>query len=273
LIALRNLLLVIGLIYLVACGYLWLAQRSFIFQPSDSITETPTVPYSKVWIQHSLAGWWLPASPAAPVLLYLHGNGLNIGANAEQASRLRHYGFSVLVFDYRGYGLSQKVEPSEEHVYQDAESAWNYLVQERHISPERIFIYGHSLGGAIAIELARRHPEAKALIVESSFTSMAAMVTRQGGLFNFFPVVLLLNLRFDSLPKVKSLQLPVLFIHGTGDNFIPYQMSQALSQAAPGPKFLTLIPGGGHATDAIVGGVRYQRAILDFVNKVNHSQP
>jgi pimeloyl-ACP methyl ester carboxylesterase len=167
--------------------------------------------YEDVWLlvggsqSASLHGWWLKSNDAAhPAFLYLHGNDMNIGSNVERIARLNRMGFAVLAVDYRGYGKSGGDFPSEIQVYEDAEAAWNYLVQERHVDPKRVFIYGHSLGGAIAIELALRHPDAAGLVVESTFTSMPAMAKT---VYWMFPADWLLNQRFDALAKVPMLRV------------------------------------------------------------------
>jgi fermentation-respiration switch protein FrsA (DUF1100 family) len=146
-------------------------------------------------------------------------------------------------------------------MYDDAETAWNYLIRDLHADPGRAFIYGHSLGGAVAIELGLRHPEAAGLIVESTFTSMPDMAKLT---YWMFPTDWLLNQRFDALAKVPLLRLPVLFIHGTADAEVPYIMSERLFAAARGPKWLTLIPDGGHEDSADIGGALYARDVLAF---------
>lgn len=270
---------VVAIAYLAACLYLFLQQTRFIFFPSAAIEITPeffNLRYQEVWLPvktdsgkvERMHGWWIPAAKAnAKVLLYLHGNGVNIGANAAHAHRFHQMGFSVLLIDYRGYGLSEGNFPTETAVYQDAVAAWDYLVKQLQINPSQIFIYGHSLGGAIAIDLAVQHPEAAGLIVESSFTSIREIVDRQG-LYRIFPVDLLLHQRFDSISKVRSLQMPVLFIHGTADWQVPAVMSQQLYEAAPEPKQLVLIPGAGHNNTAEMAGYKYFQVVQNFVQQV-----
>ncbi|MEG4117848.1 alpha/beta fold hydrolase [Microcoleus sp. N9_B4] len=199
------------------------------------------------------------------VVLYLHGNASNVGANVEHAHRFHRLGLSVFVMDYRGYGKSQGDFPSESQVYEDAQLAWDYLVKQRGINPNQIYIYGHSLGGAIAIDLAVRHPEAAGLIVEGSFTSTRAMVEFQKGLFWMFPIDFLLTQRFDSLSKVDRLQMPVLFIHGTADNVVPVEMSKKMFDAAPEPKQLYIVPDGGHNNVAQIGGTEYLQILSQFL--------
>jgi pimeloyl-ACP methyl ester carboxylesterase len=275
------------LLYIGLCGFLYFDQTHLIFFPSSpGSIMTPAsfrVAYDDVWIpvvpspgqnspQETLHGWWMgPASgaltPATPtrVLLYLHGNGGNITSDLEHAVQLHNFGASVLIVDYRGYGRSSSNHfPSEARIYQDAEAAWQYLIHEKKIEPQQIVIYGHSLGGAIAIELASHHPEAGGLITESTFTSIEEMA-KEEHVYSSFPVHLLLTQRFASLYKIASIKVPILFIHGTGDDLVPYRMSEQLYQAASSVKRLVLIEGAGHEDCAMVGGAKYREAVQSFL--------
>ncbi|MBW4646530.1 MAG: lysophospholipase [Goleter apudmare HA4340-LM2] len=275
-------IVVAAIAYFGFCLFLFVQQTRFIFFPTNEITKTPklfNLPYEDVWLPIKLPsgkvelihGWWIKAKQSnAKVLLYLHGNGLNISANIKHASRFHQLGFSVLLIDYRGYGLSEGTFPNETQVYQDTITAWNYLVQQRQIPPSQIFIYGHSLGGAIAIDLAINRPEAAGLIVESSFTSIRDVVAHRN-LFQMFPVDVILTQRFASIQKLPKLNMPVLFIHGTADSTVPYFMSQELYAAAPEPKRLILVPGAEHNDLADVAGAKYLRWVDTFVQKV-HAQ-
>lgn len=225
-------------------------------------------------------GWWIPTSAnsesrttqAAPdVLLYLHGNSGAVDVNLNHAARFQRWGLSVLLIDYRGYGLSTGPFPSEQRVYQDAETAWQYLVNTQKIAPHRIVIYGHSLGGAIAINLASHHPDAAGLIVESSFTSIEAMANDQGQ-YSLIPVNLILHQRFDSIQKAPKLEMPTLFVHGLQDTEIPYQMSEQLYQSAPDPKQLWLVPGAGHANTASLYETEYRDRIRQFIHLIQQQQ-
>ncbi|BAY10701.1 alpha/beta hydrolase [Calothrix sp. NIES-2098] len=280
---LLKLLLCFGIIaaiaYLAFCLLLFIQQPRFIFFPSTIVEQTPALfnlAYEEVWLPvqirsrrvERIHGWWLKAKqPNAKVLLYLHGNGVNIGANINHAYRFYQLGFSVLLIDYRGYGRSEGAFPNEMRVYQDAVTAWNYLVQQLQIPPGHIFIYGHSLGGAIAIDLALKHPNAAGLIVESSFTSIREVVAYRN-LFRIFPVDLILTQRFESIKKVPKLKMPVLFIHGTADSTVPFFMSQKLYAVAPEAKKLILVPGAEHNDVADVAGVEYMQWVDDFVQQV-----
>jgi uncharacterized protein len=270
--------MVTAIAYSGICIFLFVQQPRFIFFPSKVIEKTPeffNLRYQEVWLPVSVGagkverihGWWLKAKqPSAKVLLYLHGNGMNIGANIAHANRFYQTGFSVLLIDYRGYGRSDGVFPNEKSVYQDATAAWNYLVQQQKIPPSQIFLYGHSLGGAIAVDLAVRHPDTAGLIVESSFTSIQDTVSYRKG-FEIFPVDLILTQRFESIKKLPQLKMPVLFLHGTADSTVPSFMSQKLYDAAPEPKRLVLVPGAEHNNVAEILGLEYIQWVKSFVKQ------
>jgi uncharacterized protein len=156
----------------------------------------------------------------------------------------------------------------ETRVYQDADIAWDYLVQQRGFSAQKIYLYGHSLGGAIAINLAVKHPDAAGLIVESSFTSIRQVVDYKNKLW-MFPVDLLVTQRFESIKKVPNIKMPVLFIHGTADSTVPAFMSQKLFQAAREPKTLLLVKGSEHNNTAEVATAQYIEAVRSFVQQVS----
>ena len=270
-------------VYLALCAALYLEQSKFIFVPQREVLHTPKeygCDYQDVTFggaEDQLHGWWLSADPrlspqmGSRTLIYFHGNGGSIGANAEHACRLRNMGLNVFIFDYRGYGVRSDVQPTEQSVFADADSAWMYLTgkttSDRSVDPHKVIIYGHSLGGAVAIETAKRHPDAAALIVESTFTSIRAMADLNSN-FRFFPLSFILNQKMDSLEKIKSIHMPILIIHGTADDVVPSSMSQQLYYSAPGSKYLYLVKGAGHENCAAVAGQNYQKHVLDFLGSV-----
>jgi len=271
---------VVGVLVLALLGalvYLFVTQQRYVFEPSAHVQTTPErvgLKYEELRIasgsgseRGELNCWWIPAAhPDAPTFLYLHGNDNNIGyaREVEHARSFHGMGYNLLMIDYRGYGKSTGGQPSEAKMYEDAESAWNYLIERRGLSPRRTFIYGHSLGGAVAIELAVRHPEAAGVIEESSFTSIRAMGAVK---FGFRPPSFLLKSRFDSLSRMSRLKIPLLIIHGTWDKLVPYQMGQQLFDAAPQPKTLKLIEGGEHQNACIVSRLECSEAVTSFVRK------
>jgi uncharacterized protein len=265
--------------YLIVCILLVLWQNRLIFLPSSIIEITPDkigLLYEEIWLpvdkEEILHGWWLPSpSPTTGVLLYLHGNGENIGANVAYAQKFHQLGFDVLLIDYRGYGRSKGKFPTETQVYKDAQTAWDYLIKQRGIKPKDIFIYGHSLGGAIAFDLAVVNPEAAGLIVEGTFTSMSDMAVYQG-IYKIFPANLLVHQRFDSLSKIESLRIPILLIHGSTDRVVPASMSQVLYDAATVPKKLLIIPDAGHNNVAFLNEEKYLTGVWDFYQLVRDRQ-
>ncbi len=260
---------------LTGCAYLDVKQRELIFRPNKEYSSTPAdqgIAYEDVWLKiegaggsaERVHGWWMPAAERnAPALLYLHGARWSIGNNLFRIARLREAGFSVLAIDYRGFGKSDGELPSEAQTYEDANAAWTWL-EAKMPDVRRRFIFGHSLGGAVAIDLAARHPEAAGLIVESSFTSIPDMAS-----LNYWYVPsLVLTQRYASLEKIAAVKLPVLFMHGKADSVVPYTMSEQLHAAATSPKRLLLVPEAGHSNLSWRFSDQYIRTLRAFVAEV-----
>ncbi|OZI31445.1 alpha/beta hydrolase [Bordetella genomosp. 10] len=214
------------------------------------------------------AWFWKSPDPQAATVLYLHGARWNLNGSAFRMTRWTELGYSVLAIDYRGFGQSTPLLPSEASAGVDAAAALRELAR-RQPDPGRRFIYGHSLGGAIAIDLATRQgtPPFAGLIVESSFTSIDAMLrTLKWG--RLPGAGLLVTQPFDSVDKIARLRTPVLFIHGTADTVIPSTMSDQLYAAvhdvAPPLKRLVKIEGASHS-GAVRSGARYDRAVQSFI--------
>jgi len=234
------------------CAYLTSErQGELIFRPSRDTFwgyDARREHFDERWIPvgHDgarLHAWWLVSpDPQAPAVLYLHGARWNLTGSATRIDRWRALGFSVLAVDYRGFGESTDVAPTEKRSYEDAEAAWDYLAK---LAPGRKrYIVGHSLGGAIATELALRRPEAAGLVLEATFTSVSDMVKQSK--WGFLPVGLILTQHFDTLAKIVAVRMPVLIAHGTGDTVVPFEMGERLYAAAPGPKRFIRVEGAGH---------------------------
>lgn len=217
--------------------------------------------------------YWQSPRPDAPTVLYLHGSRWNLNGSAFRMRGWTAMGYSVLAIDYRGFGDSTPLLPSERSVAADARAALDELAR-RQPDPARRFVYGHSLGGAIAIDLAASSgaPDVAGLIVESSFTSIAGMLgtTKWGGLPG---ASLIVTQPFSSIDKIASLGLPMLFIHGTADRVVPHTMSDALYAAAtrspPELRRLVKIDGGSHSNGVRSGKV-YETAIAAFMRDAAH---
>jgi uncharacterized protein len=212
-----------------------------------------------------LVSWIIRASdPEGAWLLICHGNGGNI----SDAGRPWHYaglraaGLNLFAFDYRGYGESEGT-PSEQGLYEDAETAYRFLRDSLDVQPERIVIFGHSLGSAVAVELAGRVPAA-GLILDGALTSVP---DRAAEIYPVFPVRWLAASRYASIVKIGDLRLPKLFLHAERDEVIPIAHGRRLFDAAPEPKrFVTLA--GGHADAFEVDSARYFGEIRRFVGEL-----
>ncbi len=271
---------VIALFYISICVYFWNTQVSKILAPVSDKPSHPVrmgmpcenvripLPPAGQQVREPLYSFWVPAAnPEAPIFLYLHGQDATRGKNLEHTETFHECGFHVLIVDYRGFAESYEEEsPSEAKVYEDALASLNYL--KSNYPSNRIFIYGHSLGGAVAIDLATRAEaeDVSGVIVESSFTSILEMsALRYGGLLQLLPVNLLLTERFDSLSKVESIKRPILFIHGKADSKVPYEMSMALCDKAGELATIHLVDGADHEDCCLIGKVEYRKQIRDFV--------
>lgn len=210
----------------------------------------------------TLVSWIIrTADPAAPWLLICHGN----GGNLSDAGRPEHYaglhalGLNLLAFDYRGYGESDGA-PSEPGLYRDASAAYRLLRDSLGVPPDRIYLFGHSLGSAVAVELAGR-VRAAGLILDGALTSVAE---RGQELYPFVPVRWIAASRYSSIDRIGALGLPKLFLHAVDDEVVPIAHGRRLYQAAPEPKrFVELA--GGHGDGFAVDSAKYYGAIGAFV--------
>ncbi|MDX1649885.1 MAG: alpha/beta hydrolase, partial [Myxococcota bacterium] len=204
--------------------------------------------------------WYLPAMarPTGLALLFLHGNAGNASHRLPEAAALAAQGFDVLLPDYRGYGLSEG-RPDEAGVHADARAALAWLQEEAGRPASRIVVFGRSLGGAVAVELARGRPLA-ALVLESTFTSVADVARSMLG-FGLGP---LLRGRFDAASGIGEVRCPVLVMHGDRDEIIPFELGRRLFERAPEPKRFRTIPGAGHNDTVQVGGPARLEALRAF---------
>ncbi len=195
-------------------------------------------------------------------LLFCHGNAGNVSHRLENVYYLLQTGFQVLLFDYRGYGHSSG-QPSEEGLYRDAVSAWTHLADRPDAAGIPRIIFGRSLGGAVAVELATR-VAADGLILESTFTSIRTLTRLM------FPLPLPeLPVHYDSLSKIGRIQMPLLAIHGQEDDLIPFTDGRKLFDAAPEPKTWIPLAGAGHNDTYVVGGEAYFRRLATFAAELS----
>lgn len=265
-------ILVAGLaVYAGLSLYLYLFQANYIYfpdLPSREVEASPKdvgLPFEPLKIRtedgETLDGWFVPAPAGKEVLLYLHGNGGNIGHRIDVIRTFHSLGLGVLIFDYRGYGRSTG-KPSEEGTYRDALAAWNHLTQERRIPPEHIVLFGESLGGSIAAWLAERHPP-RALVLYAAFTSVPDMAKT---LYPFLPTGLIARYRYDTRAALAKGHSPLLILHSTEDEIIPYSHALELFAIAPEPRKLVSLR-GGHNDAIFVSGGAFEQALRDFLHK------
>jgi pimeloyl-ACP methyl ester carboxylesterase len=273
----KALILALIMLNLSACAWLDLKQREVIYRPTLGMaSDLPSLRPGdeRFFAEVPRSGgqrvelWWLPhADNHAPTLLYLHGTFRTLFENLHKIDALREAGFSVLAVDYRGWGLSTPITPSEHTILQDADVAWSAL-QQREIRPAQRVIYGHSMGSAVAVDLASRlraKADYGAVILESAFTSFADVADGAG-----FLARLLMNFsteRFASIEKIAQVQAPLLMLHGTLDTTIPIALSEKLFSAANPPKQWHAIVGGAHSDLDEVGGPGYQNVLRGFITQ------
>jgi fermentation-respiration switch protein FrsA (DUF1100 family) len=255
--------------YVGFAAHLYFTQDQQIFFPQRRVEITPDqvgLPYDPVTLASSdgvtLHGWYITsaAHPRATVL-YLHGNSGNIGNCLETARQLVMLGLNVLVIDYRGYGDSTGT-PSEQGMYQDAETAWRYLRDTRHADAQEIVVYGHSLGGAVASWLAAKHTPG-ALILEAAFTSLPESAADH---YPWLPVRWLVRYRFDTLESLRKVHCPVLIIHSVDDQVIAYTHGLRLYEAVTGPKAMLDLH-GTHNDAARNNPLEYTHGIDNFLTR------
>ncbi|MDD2716410.1 MAG: alpha/beta hydrolase [Candidatus Wallbacteria bacterium] len=241
-----KILRILILSYLGICAYVYFNQTNLLFHPSPVIERTPDklgLTYEKVEIGTSdgakITGWFVHSSiPSENVFLLFHGNSLNMSFFLDRLHFLTRLGYNVLTIDYRGYGESPG-RPSEKGTYLDSLAAWDYLTKIKGYSNSRIVVYGHSLGGGVALALcAEKTPSA--LILENTFTSIPDMA---GKVYWYLPAELLCTCKYPNFSNILKIKCPVLIIHSPEDEFIPVEMGEKLYQLAPQPKFFLEIHG------------------------------
>lgn len=261
--------------YVALALFLYLSQSRLLYLPtvpSRALEATPAqagLPFEPVTLTTKdnvmLAGWYLPAAKKRGTLLFFHGNAGNISHRMESLKQFHSLDLAIFIIDYRGYGQSQG-RPTEAGTYLDAQAAWHYLTAQRQIPAKEIIIFGRSLGGAIAAQLAA-HIQPGALIVESAFTSVPDLAAE---LYPFLPVRWLARFQYNTRRFLQTVTCPVLIIHSRDDEVIPFAHGEALFKAASPPKrFLVL--NGGHNNAFLVSNPTYLEGIDSFLK--DHLNP
>ncbi len=244
-------------------------ERSSVYFPYRGMETAPAdagMVYEDVYFETSdgirINAWFVPAEgEARATVLFCHGNAGNISHRLEIIGMLRGLGLNVFIFDYRGYGRSGG-SPSEKGTYLDALAAYEYLRTRNDVDGKNIIIHGKSLGAAVAVELATR-VSPPAVIAESGFTSVPAIGKE---VYPFLPMDLVTTIKYDTKSKIGKLDMPVLIVHSTEDEIVPYHHGKELYEAATGPKELYSMK-GGHNEGMLVYSGEYLRRIDAFLKK------
>lgn len=252
-------------VYLGLSVLLFFRQSGLVYFPLKKVLLTPAdaaLRYEAVTLLTSdgvqLASWYVPRESARGTVLICHGNGGNIGDRLHVIGLCHELGLNVLIFDYRGYGESAG-KPTEAGTYRDALAAWQYLTENRKTPPDKIVVFGRSLGGAVAAELAARVVPA-ALIIEAAFTSIPELGQR---LYPYLPVRFLCRFRYNTREYLQSVNCPVLIAHSREDEMIPFAHGRKLYAAARPPKtFVELI--GDHNAGEALTSPGYRQALDKF---------
>lgn len=266
-----NLLIIAMLAYACVLTLLLLFQDRLVYFPQISRElwldprerGLPHTPLTLATVDgEKLDAWFFPAEQSAAVVLILHGNAGNMSHRVDTVAMFHRMGYSVLIFDYRGYGHSTG-RPSETGLYRDATAAWDHLTLQRDFQPGQIILFGESLGGAVAAWLAARERPA-ALILSSVFTSVPDLAAE---LYPWLPTRWLLRMHYDTRAALAGAQCPVLIAHSPDDDIIPFGHGQRLLAAASEPKtFLQLA--GSHNDGFIFMRPAWVATVDDFLRKV-----
>ena len=261
-----------GLIFLLALfsfnAYLYVQQPNMVFHPINEVDVTPKdwgLSFEKVRLNtasnEKISGWYLPHPEATKTVLFFHGNGGNISHRGDSIYIFHKLKLNVLIIDYLGYGESEG-SPSEEGLYQSANAAWEYLTKKT--KAENIIIFGRSLGGAVAVDLASR-VKVGGLILESTFSSVRDVLNIVMPKLSY---LIYLRYSMDSLSKLETVKAPTLIIHSDEDDVIPYQLGQKLFFAAESEKeFLTIT--GSHNNGFMENIKPYMQTLRVFTQSLS----
>jgi len=261
--------LIIYILTIIISFYLYAGYTEYrsTYLPLRNIEYTPEtagLEYEDTYVSSGrysiINAWYIPAKDAEKVVLFCHGNAGNISHRLEKIKVFHDLGLNVFIFDYRGYGKS-KGRPREYALYQDARAAYNYLIAKKGFQEKDIILFGESLGGAVAIDLATK-VKANSLITESTFSSIkdiAGFVSPALGYF--IPAS-----RFNSTAKLPRVTIPKLMFHSVNDDLVNFAMALKLYNSAAEPKELVKLR-GSHNTAYFDSGAIFQQAIQAFLEK------
>ena len=255
--------------WLAVCLLVWQGAWQLVLQPSAKITRTPSVAFDAIRFDAAstgtprLTGWWIPAAPASPTILFLHDGTGNLSSNVDRLELLHAANLNIFALDYRGFGQSEGPHPTEARMSEDTSAALDYLVETRHIAAASILPQGVGLGATLAAHLAQAHPELPALILDDPDPTLATRTLRERGTTGV-PVSLLLRDRFDLTPALPALTRPKLVLLGRAP--IP---DAAFLASIPEPKVVVTLPPSGSPLPASLPNrdAAYTQAVRRFLDE------
>jgi len=260
-------LLVLLILYMVLCMLVYIFQQNFILHPLKGSQPPPEdLQIKEQWIPSGegikLHAWWMPVDSAEYTVLFFHGNAGNISHSDNRMRLFHRMGFNALAVDYRGFGISEGKVKKENDLYEDAKSSYDYLINHLGIPENKIIIWGWSLGGGVAVDLAQ-NKKCHCLVMESTFYCMMDMAKRT---FGFLPLKWLLKYKFLSSEKLANINCPVLFIHSREDRTVPFYEGIKLYEKFSGSKKFVEIS-GDHNHGLVDSQEKFIPQALPFLKK------
>jgi abhydrolase domain-containing protein 17 len=264
LITLLRLLLFAGLAYAALAFLAYVYAERVLFQPPAPSYTGALVPFTRVPVgdRDTLAVQYLPNPGAHFTIMYSHGNAEDLGYLQPVLEEIRAAGFSVLAYYYRGSGRSTGGRPTVRSAGEDAAAVYRYAVDVLEILPARLILHGRSLGSGPTLEVATRYGAA-GVVLESGFVSVIRVVTR----VRMFPFD-----HYSNLDRIRTLDVPLLVIHGTRDGVIPAWHGRRLYEAAPGPKWALWVDRAGHNDLAMIAGADHGRGLAAFAARIRETR-
>ncbi|MCK5683165.1 alpha/beta hydrolase [bacterium] len=258
--------LVIGSLILIS-GMLYFFQGKFVYAPSKKYIGTPAdigIKFEEVFFKSKndvkICGWYVPAVPGDYTILFCHGNAGNISHRLKTLKIMHDLGYNFLIFDYQGYGKSEGT-PTEEGTYSDTRAAYDYLINEKKCSEDKIIFQARSLGGGIATKVVtEKNPPV--YILESTFTSVADVARK---IYPFLPVDLLTRIKYPTIDNLKSISCPIFFVHSPDDEVIPFSHGKKLYESYNGKKTFFQLK-GGHNEGLRISEKEYTAALKTFLD-------
>jgi len=271
------LLTIVGMLIVAYIGValiLYFMQPKFVYDPIGEIPYTPAelgLDFEEVVFRTGdrlhLHGWFVPAQGAEFTVLYCHGNGGNRVYFLDTVNFLNGLGLNCFIFDYRGYGGSQG-KPSEQGTYLDVRAAYRWLTKKKGINPQRVIIFGWSLGGSVAAYLAGK-VRAASLVIEGAFTSYADIGSKY---YPYMPVRWFARFRYPTINYVRKVACPVMVIHSRDDETVPFEFGLSLYDAANEPKEFVELR-GGHNDAFLISSETYKKAWTKWLQSLKEASP